>query len=53
MGTLFYRTFFGFQLQRGSSTMGATVATMMLLIILVGVLIYLFAWRRRVTTYEL
>jgi raffinose/stachyose/melibiose transport system permease protein len=53
MGTLFYRTFFGFQLQRGSSTMGATVATMMFLIILVGVLIYLFAWRRRVTTYEL
>ena len=53
MGTLFYRTFFGFQLQRGSSTMGATVATMMFLIILVGVLLYLFAWRRRVTTYEL
>jgi raffinose/stachyose/melibiose transport system permease protein len=53
MGTLFYRVFFGFQLQRGSSTMGATVATMMLLIILVGVLLYLFGWRRRVTTYEL
>lgn len=53
MGTLFYRVFFGFQLQRGSTTMGATVATMMLLIILIGVLIYLFAWRRRVTTYEL
>jgi len=53
MGTLFYRTFFGFQLQRGSSTMGATVATMMLFLILIGVLIYLFGWRRRVTTYEL
>jgi raffinose/stachyose/melibiose transport system permease protein len=53
MGTLFYRVFFGFQLQRGSSTMGATVATMMFLIILVGVLLYLFGWRRRVTTYEL
>jgi raffinose/stachyose/melibiose transport system permease protein len=53
MGTLFYRIFFGFQLQRGSSTMGATVATMMFFLILIGVLIYLFGWRRRVTTYEL
>ncbi len=53
MGTLFYRTFFGFQLQVGSPTMGATVATMMFLIILTGVLIYLFAWQRRVTSYEL
>ncbi len=53
MGTFFYRTFFGFQLQLGSPTMGATVATMMFFIILVGVLIYMFLWQRRVTTYEL
>ena len=53
MGTLFYRTFFGFQLQLGNPTMGATVAGMMFLIILVGVLLYLFGWQRRVATYEL
>jgi len=52
MGTLFYRAFFGFQLQLGNPTMGATVATAMFLIILSGVLLYMFAWQRRVTTYE-
>ncbi|MEJ5203067.1 MAG: sugar ABC transporter permease, partial [Anaerolineales bacterium] len=53
MGTLFYRTFFGQQLQLGNPAMGATVAAMMFLIILTGVLIYMFLWQRRVTTYEL
>jgi raffinose/stachyose/melibiose transport system permease protein len=53
MGTLFYRTFFGQQLQLGNPTMGATVAGMMLLIILAGVVIYLFGWQRRVVTYDL
>jgi raffinose/stachyose/melibiose transport system permease protein len=53
MGTLFFRTFFGFQLQRGSSTMGATVATMMFLLILAGIILYYFGWHRRVQTYEL
>ena len=48
LGTFFYRTFFGNQLQPGSPTMGATVATMMLLIIMVGVLFYLFGIQRRV-----
>jgi raffinose/stachyose/melibiose transport system permease protein len=52
-GTLFYRTFFGFQLQLGNPTMGATVAAMMFLIILAGVLLYMFAWQRRVQSYEL
>ena len=52
MGTFFYRTFFGQQLQIGNPTMGATVATMMFLIILAGVLIYMFLWQRRITTYE-
>jgi raffinose/stachyose/melibiose transport system permease protein len=53
LGTLFHRTFFGFQLQLGNQTMGATVAAMMFLIILVGVLLYLFGWQRRVQTYEI
>ncbi len=47
MGTFFFRAFFGFQLRPGDPNMGATVAGMMLLIILVGVLIYLFGWQRR------
>lgn len=53
MGTLFYRTFFGQQLQLGNPAMGATVAAMMFLIILTGVLLYMFLWARRVQTYEL
>jgi raffinose/stachyose/melibiose transport system permease protein len=53
MGTFFYRTFFGFQLQLGNPTMGATVAAMMFLIILAGVLLYLFGWQRRIQAYEL
>ena len=52
MGTFFYRTFFGFQLQLGNPTMGATIAAMMFLIILLGVLVYLFGWQRKMTTYE-
>jgi len=52
LGTYFYRTFFGFQLQLGNPTMGATVSTMMFLIILAGVAVF-FAWQRRVQTYEL
>jgi raffinose/stachyose/melibiose transport system permease protein len=47
LGTFFYRTFFGYQLQVGNPTMGATVATLMLVIILIGVLIYLFGVQRR------
>ncbi len=53
MGTLFYRTFFGFQLQLGNPTMGATVATLMFLIILTGVMIYFFIIQRRMQRYEL
>lgn len=53
MGTLFYRTFFGQQLQLGNPTMGATVAAMMFLIILTGVLIYMFLWQRRIQTVEM
>lgn len=53
MGTLFYRTFFGQQLQLGNPTMGATVAAMMFLIILTGVLIYMFLFQRRIQTVEM
>lgn len=48
LGTFFYRTFFGFQLQQGSPTMGAAVATVMFGVILIGVMVYLFALQRRV-----
>ncbi len=53
MGTFFYRTFFGFQLQIGSPTMGATVATLMFLVILVGVLFYLFVIQRRLQRFQI
>ena len=53
MGTLFYRTFFGFQLQIGSPTMGATVATLMFIVILLGVMLYLFGIQRRLQRYAL
>ncbi len=53
LGTFFYRTFFGFQLELGNPVMGATVAGAMFLIILAGVLLYLFAWQRRVEVHEL
>ncbi len=52
MGTLFYRTFFGNQLQLGDVTMGSTIATMMFLIILVGVMIYLFVVQRRIQRHS-
>jgi raffinose/stachyose/melibiose transport system permease protein len=47
LGTYFFRTFFGYQLQPADAFMGSTVAGVMLLIILVGVLCYLFGWQRR------
>lgn len=53
LGTLFYRTFFGYQLQPGDQYMGAAVAGVMLLIILLGLLVYLFTWQRRMTEVEL
>jgi raffinose/stachyose/melibiose transport system permease protein len=51
MGTLFYRTFFGNQLQLGDTTMGSTIATMMFLIILCGVMVYLFLIQKRIQRY--
>ena len=52
LGTFFYRTFFGFQLQLGNPTMGAAVATVMFFIILVGVCLYLFIVQRRLRRYS-
>ena len=52
MGTLFYRTFFGNQLQLGDPAMGATVATMMFVVILSGVMAYLFGVQRRLQRYS-
>lgn len=52
MGTFFYRTFFGFQLQQGSASMGAAVATLMFLIILVGVMLFLFFIQRRIQRFQ-
>ena len=52
LGTFFYRTFFGHQLQLGNPTMGATIASVMLIIILFGVFLYMLA-RSRIQSYEL
>ncbi|WP_019586105.1 carbohydrate ABC transporter permease [Deinococcus apachensis] len=53
LGTLFYRTFFGYQLQPGDPYMGAAVAGVMLAVILAGLLVYLVAWQRRMTEVQL
>jgi len=47
MGTFFYRTMFGNFGQLPNLSMGSTIATMMFLIILTGVLLYLFLLQRR------
>ena len=51
LGTFFYRTFFGNQLQLGNPTMGAAVATAMFFIILAGVSVYLLILQRRMRRY--
>jgi raffinose/stachyose/melibiose transport system permease protein len=52
LGTFLYRTFFGFQLQLGDPHMGATIASVMFLIILFGVCIYLFLIQTRLRRYQ-
>ena len=52
LGTFLYRTFFGFQLQIGDPHMGATIATAMFGIILLGVGFYLFTIQRRLRRYQ-
>lgn len=53
LGTFFYRTFFGYQLLPGNPTLGAAVAGIMFLIILAGVLLYLFGFQRRILQFEM
>ncbi len=53
LGTLFYRTFFGYQSQVASPTMGAAVATLMFIVILVGVAAYFLAVQRRLQRFAL
>lgn len=53
LGTLLYRTFFGAQFQTGDPHMGATIATMMFLIILAVVCAYLFFVQRKLVRYQL
>jgi raffinose/stachyose/melibiose transport system permease protein len=52
-GTLFYRTFLGTGTATGSVTLGATVASLMFLTILVGVALYLVFIHRRLRSYQL
>ncbi|WP_420550474.1 carbohydrate ABC transporter permease [Litorivicinus lipolyticus] len=51
MGTLLFRTFFGFQAQLGDEYFGATVASSLFAIILVGVGAYLFFVQRKLRRY--
>lgn len=53
LGTFLYRVFFGHQLELGDPNMGATIATVMFLIILVGVMAYLLGIQRRIQTYQM
>jgi raffinose/stachyose/melibiose transport system permease protein len=53
LGTLLFRTFFGNTSQLGDPYMGATIASIMFAIILVGVVLYLFGIQRRLTYYKL
>ncbi|WP_077035110.1 carbohydrate ABC transporter permease [Pelomonas sp. KK5] len=53
LGTLFYRTFFGYQAQVGSPTMGAALATLMFFVILAGVAAYLLLVQRRLRRFAL
>lgn len=52
LGTFLYRTFFGYQLQLGDRHMGATIATVMFLIILAAVSSYLLVVHRRLRRYQ-
>lgn len=52
MGTFLFRTFFGHQTQPGDPNMGATIAMMMFLVILIGVVIYLFLIQTRMRRYQ-
>ena len=52
LGVLMFRTLYGYQVQLGDKAMGATIATVMFLIILAGVCMYLFLVQRRLRRYQ-
>ena len=52
LGTFLFRTFFGVQLQAGDLSMGATLATVIFLIILICVVIYLAFVQSRLRRYQ-
>ena len=52
MGTFLFRSFFGFQAQLGDEHMGATVASALFFIILIGVSFYLFGVQRKLQRYD-
>ena len=52
LGTFMFRTFFGFQLQLGDPNMGATIASAMFFVILIGVCFYLFIIQSRMRRYQ-
>ena len=53
LGTLLYRTFFGYQLQLGDRSLGSAIAAVMFIIILAGVCIYLFGVQTRLRRYQM
>jgi raffinose/stachyose/melibiose transport system permease protein len=53
LGSFFYRTFFGVQSSLGSATLGSTVASLMFLVILAGVMVYFWVVQRRLHRYQL
>lgn len=52
LGTFMYRTFFGFHLQQGDPHLGAAIATVMFIIILIGVCLFLFGIQIRMRRYQ-
>ena len=53
LGTLFYRTFFGWQTLQGDANAGATTATVIFFIILIVTAGYFFVLQRRLKAHEL
>ena len=53
LGTLLFRTFYGFQSQLPDPHLGAAIAFVMFFIILIGVGLYLFVIQRRIQRYQL
>ena len=50
LSTLFYRTYFGHQLQLGNPQMGAAIATTILFLVLFGLVVYVYAFKSYILT---